>query len=213
MLATHWIKTGVFLLYIAILLFVISQCGRLTGTDPPSPTPVTPGPKDKEVAKATAELSVWERAQARERERKAHEAKMAKRRADYEKLEAELAAMIKNDIPAALDELAGAACAYRRKIPDLQHLKKEEQWVREAPLPALVELAAQRLPAQSDPVQVDHARRIRLFAPTRNPPESIRRTPADHDSLIVEGVLSASRAAIADSAGGRERPRRPTRAT
>jgi hypothetical protein len=40
----------------------------------------------------------------------------------------------------------------------------------EQSLPALVELAAQRFPAQSDAVAVDHAQRIQLFAPRENPP-------------------------------------------
>ena len=60
----------------------------------------------------------------------------------------------------------------------------------EQPLPALVQLAAERLPAHRDTVAIDHVRRVDLFAPEWNPPESIGRTPTDHDSLISESVLS-----------------------
>jgi hypothetical protein len=125
MLASHWMKAAFVLLHLAAVAFALSHCGRPAGT-----APTTAGKPEKDKGKSPA----WERAAQREKERKAHELAVAKRRADHQKLEAELRAIAKIHLPAALDELAEAAAAYRRKISDLARLKKEEQWEREGPV-------------------------------------------------------------------------------
>lgn len=125
MLASHWMKAAFVFLHLAAVAFALSHCGRPVGTTPP---PV------ENTGKEMGLSPVWERAAERQKERTAHTLKRAKDRADHEKLEAELRTIAKIHIPAALDEFAEAASAYRRKVPDLARLKKEEQWEREAPV-------------------------------------------------------------------------------
>jgi heme oxygenase len=132
MLLNHWMKAGLVLLYAILLAFVLSQCGRLgePALQAPKKAALLPG---QTPAKEKGPASVWERAAEHDRESKAYARSKAKRRADHAKLEAHLAVMARTHIPAALEELVETASAFRRKLPGLQHLTKEEQWEREAP--------------------------------------------------------------------------------
>ena len=93
-------------------VFVLSQCSRLPA--PRHHLAMSARPRRR---RASPPSGTGRR--ARKRSARPMKLKKAKQRADYEKLEADLVAMAKTDIPAALDELAEAASAYRRKLPDL----------------------------------------------------------------------------------------------
>ena len=135
MLTRHWIRAALVLLYLLALLWVLSQSDRLSelatssALPPPAPPSTTGKPADQQ-----SKPSLAERARQRAEERKTHERKLAARRAEYRRLEADLAQMAAGDIPAALEELALAAAAFKRKLPDLKRLTKEERQDREAPV-------------------------------------------------------------------------------
>jgi hypothetical protein len=131
MLPSHWMKTAAAVIYFACIAIVLAHCGRLTRSADQPPVKAS---HDDQAGKDRTPSSVLDRLAQLENERKAHEAERAKRRAAHEKLEAALLAMATRDIPGALDELAAAAAAFRRKLPDLARLTKEQGWEREAPV-------------------------------------------------------------------------------
>jgi hypothetical protein len=134
MLASHWMKFAAVFLWFGATLLVLSHCSRLMG--PGSQAEKEPPPGLEKATKEGGKIPAAERKRQLDEERKAHEHQRAREQAEYRRLEAILLAMLKTDIPPALDELAEAAAAYKRKLPDLKHLKKQEQWEREAPVKA-----------------------------------------------------------------------------
>ena len=131
MLPSHWMKTAAAVVYFACIAVVLTHCGRLTRSAGEPPVKIS---TDGKTGKDETEPSVLERIARLESERNAREAERAKRRAAHATLEAALLAMATRDIPDALDELAAAAAAFRRKLPDLARLTKEQGWEREAPV-------------------------------------------------------------------------------
>jgi hypothetical protein len=130
MLASHWMKAAAVFLYIIATAWVLTQCDRLMEPAPNHKTPTAKHDARKDVASA----ALSEPARLRDIKRRAHDEAVAKRRARYRALEADLLEMIKTDLPAALAELAHAAIRYRNKLSDLKHLTKAEQWERETPV-------------------------------------------------------------------------------
>jgi len=134
MLLNHWMKGAVIFLYIAAMIFVVSQCNRLLDPARPKATLVGPARTEEEAANAAAKSSILTHAEAQARKRKEHERELARQRAQHHQLEAHLVTLVHTDIPAALDELASCAIRFRNKLSDLKHLKKPDQWEREAPV-------------------------------------------------------------------------------
>ena len=97
--------------------------------------PAIPEAKVKEEPpKDDASRVMDHHAKLRAEKRKAHEQKLARQRAEHQALERDLVTMIQTDIPSALAELVKAASRFRNKLSDLKHMKKADQWEREAPV-------------------------------------------------------------------------------
>ena len=133
-----WMRAGAILLHLVATAWVLSQCDRLM--KPADQTKAHPKaashamPAKEQGGQDDAKTGMSEQAKLRAEKRKKHEDALAQHRAQYLALEADLAAMIQTDIPAALGELANAAQRYRNKLSDLKQLKKTDQWARETPV-------------------------------------------------------------------------------
>jgi len=131
MLVTDWMRAAAIFLYVAAMIFVLSQCNRLL--EPARPKAGISIPKE-EASKADIKSPILERAEERAKKRKEYEKELARQRAAHHRLEAHLTTMVQTDIPAALGELASSAVKFRNKLSDLKHLKKPDQWERETPV-------------------------------------------------------------------------------
>ena len=138
MLASDWMKTLALLVYLLATAWVLSQCDRILAPadrKPPQTLSISdPAGSDAKSPKETPAAQISEEAKMRAENRKAHWQELARRRARYLALEADLADMIKNDLPAALAELASNALRYRTKLSDLKRLSPQDRWDREAPV-------------------------------------------------------------------------------
>jgi len=137
MLPRHWMKAGLIFLYFMAVLWVLNQCTRLlTPVEPPKPPPRAelPPPAGKSPPKPTVQPDLLEQGRLRAQKRNARETARAERRTRYLALEADLAAMMQSDIPAALRELGQAAARYINKLSDLKRLKPSDRWERETPV-------------------------------------------------------------------------------
>jgi hypothetical protein len=137
MLASHWLQAMAVILYVVATAWVLNSCDRSLA--PAKQTQAKPGPAlptapAGQPPKDTSQPELSEDRKRRITERQAESENRVKRRVRYRALEVDLAAMIKTDLPAALQELAEAATRYRNKLPDLKHLEKADQWEREAPV-------------------------------------------------------------------------------
>src|SRR5262245_24383435 len=129
MYLSHWMKGAVLLLYLAAMLFIINRCTRPTQT-----AAATSDPRHEANLVPPINSPVLKRADEEASRRRERAKRLAQERAEHHLLEAHLTRMLHDDVPAALDELARAAVAYRNKLPDLKHLKQPDQWERETPV-------------------------------------------------------------------------------
>ena len=120
MLVSHWMKAVVIAVYLVAMLWVLNRYTSLFQH------PL------QDAHLPAAEIDP--RARARAAKQKAFEEEMSRRQATYRALEADLAAMLKTDLPLAIHELAVAAARFRLKRSDLARLKAVDQWAREHPV-------------------------------------------------------------------------------